>query len=57
MSKTNKEELTLEQAMEILEDMFINDDDRTLYEFILEVLGRPMIEKMMEKNQRKGSRG
>lgn len=42
-------ELTLEQAIEILEDMFITENDKTLYEFILEVLERPMIEKVMEK--------
>ncbi len=49
MSKTNKEELTLEQSIEILEEMFISEDDKTLYEFILEVLEKPMIEKVMEK--------
>jgi len=31
--------------------MFINENDKYLYEFVLGVLEQPMIEKVMEKNQ------
>jgi DNA-binding protein Fis len=40
-----------EQAVKIVEDFFLNRTDKDVYTFIQEVLGRPLAEKVMEKNK------
>ncbi|MFH2011345.1 MAG: hypothetical protein ABIJ37_01360 [Pseudomonadota bacterium] len=40
-----------EEAVKIVEDFFLNRTDKDVYAFIQEVLGRPLAEKMMEKNE------
>ncbi|MEW6616720.1 MAG: hypothetical protein AB1401_14800 [Thermodesulfobacteriota bacterium] len=42
---------TQEQAAKIVEDFFLSKTDKDLYTFIQEVLGRPLAEKVMEKNK------
>jgi len=40
-----------EQAIKIVEDFFLSRTDKDLHTFIQEVLGRPLAEKVMEKNK------
>ena len=40
-----------EQAVKIVEDFFLSRTDKDLYTFIQEVLGKPLAEKVMEKNK------
>lgn len=45
-----KEEISLEQAIEELEDMFLMEKEKYLYEFILQAIGQSVIE-VEEKKQ------
>ena len=40
-----------EQAVKIVEDFFLSRTDEDLYTFLQEVLGRPLVEKVMEKTE------
>jgi len=40
-----------EHALKIVEDFFLNRTDKDLYAFLKEVLERPLVEKVMEKNK------